>query len=62
MGTPDVRINQLDSRVTAMDEEALEERVVRRVLQRMREEREHDERVRAERRPTRSSTPEEEVS
>lgn len=62
----DVQINQLASRVTSMDSDALmdpriEERLVRKVLRRVREERGHDERVREERRMTNASAPEEMV-
>lgn len=62
----EVRINQMSSRVTATDSEALLdprvlERLVRLVARRVREEQEHGERAKAERRLTRSSTPEEMV-
>ena len=62
----DVEIQQLRSRVNATDsasllDPAMVERLVRLVAQRVRELGEHDERVRAERRFTSSSTPEEGV-
>lgn len=62
----DVQINQLSSRVTSMDSDSLfdprlVERLVRLVLRRVRDEREHDDRMREERRVTNASAPEERV-
>ncbi|HSF43590.1 MAG TPA: hypothetical protein VLT87_27600 [Thermoanaerobaculia bacterium] len=62
----DVQINQLQSRVTSMDSDSLldpriVERLVRLVLRRVRDEREHGERVDGERRVTNASAPEEPV-
>ena len=62
----DVQIQQFKSRVTATDSESLldprmVERLVRLVAARVKEQGEHDERVRGERRFTTSSTPEETV-